>query len=212
MYIYLDESGDLGFDFSKPKTSKYFIITLLFVENKRNLEKVIKNIFNTFSKCENKKHNGLLHCYKEHPKTRLKLFNQLKDKDISILMIYLDKKRVYTKLQDEKQILYNYVTNIILDRTFTKKLVPTKEKIYLIASKRETNKFFNINFKSYIEQQTYNNHKLEVEVLIKTPQQDKCLQIVDFLSWGFFRKYEHFDDSYYNLFKNKIVEENGLFK
>ena len=29
MYIYLDESGDLGFDFSKIKTTKKFVITLL---------------------------------------------------------------------------------------------------------------------------------------------------------------------------------------
>lgn len=29
MYIYLDESGDLGFDFRKKGTSKHFIITVL---------------------------------------------------------------------------------------------------------------------------------------------------------------------------------------
>ncbi|MCP4482784.1 MAG: DUF3800 domain-containing protein [bacterium] len=142
---------------------------------------------------------------------RLRLFNQLKNKDFAILTIYFDKSRVYTKLQDQKQVLYNYVTNIILDRAFTKKLVPTNQKIYLIASRRETNKFFNINFKSYLEKQVYNNHKLDIEVLIKTPHEEKCLQIVDFLSWGLFRKYKYQDDSYYNLFKNKIVEENGWF-
>jgi hypothetical protein len=26
-YIFIDESGDLGFDFTKPKTSRYFLIT-----------------------------------------------------------------------------------------------------------------------------------------------------------------------------------------
>jgi hypothetical protein len=29
LIVYLDESGDLGFDFSKPKTSRKFVITLL---------------------------------------------------------------------------------------------------------------------------------------------------------------------------------------
>ena len=37
------------------------------------------------------------------------------------------------------------------------------------------------------------------------------LQAVDFVSWAIFRKYEYGDDSYYNLIKNKIVEENPLF-
>jgi Protein of unknown function (DUF3800) len=33
LLIYLDESGDLGFDFNKPKTSKKFVITLLACDN-----------------------------------------------------------------------------------------------------------------------------------------------------------------------------------
>jgi len=40
-YIFLDESGDLGFDFSKKRTSKYFIITCLFATNKRPIEKIV---------------------------------------------------------------------------------------------------------------------------------------------------------------------------
>jgi len=43
-YIFLDESGDLGFNFKKKGTSKKFIITFLFVpeSTKRGLEKVVK--------------------------------------------------------------------------------------------------------------------------------------------------------------------------
>ena len=33
-YIFMDESGDLGFNFKKAKTSKNFIITFLFVAEK----------------------------------------------------------------------------------------------------------------------------------------------------------------------------------
>ena len=32
-YIFMDESGCLGFDFKKPKTSRYFVITFLMAEN-----------------------------------------------------------------------------------------------------------------------------------------------------------------------------------
>jgi len=41
-YIFLDESGDLGFNFQKKKTSKFFIVTCLFTENKRPIEKVVR--------------------------------------------------------------------------------------------------------------------------------------------------------------------------
>ena len=50
-----------------------------------------------------------------------------------------------------------------------------------------------------------------MEVEIKTPSEEKSLQAVDFVSWAIFRKYEFGDDSYYNVVKEKIIEENPLF-
>ena len=46
---------------------------------------------------------------------------------------------------------------------------------------------------------------------VKTPAKQKALQAVDFVSWAIFRKYEYKDDTYYNLIRGKIVEENPLF-
>ena len=114
--VYLDESGDLGFDFTKSKTSKYFVVTILFTANRRPLEKLVKNEFARFSKKQLKAHGGTLHAYKESPNTRRRVLTGLNQKDASIMTIYLNKERVYTKLQDEKPVLYNYVTNILLDR------------------------------------------------------------------------------------------------
>lgn len=212
MYLFLDESGDLGFDLSKTKTTKHFVITLIFVSNKRSVEKIIKNIFSGFSKAERKRHNGVLHCYKEHKKTRTRILSNVKKLNIPILTIYLNKEKVYTRLKDEKQVLYNYVTNIVLDRVFSKRLIPIDDEIHLIAERRETNKFLNMNFKSYLESQISNNHKLRLKTFIKTPHSEKCLQVVDHISWAIFRKYEYQDDSYYNIIKDNILEENGLFK
>jgi hypothetical protein len=102
--------------------------------------------------------------------------------------------------------LYNYVTNILLDRIFTKKLLKW-DKFTFIASKRETNKLLNINFKNYLKKQRWS----QISVDIKTSSEEKCLQIVDCLSWWVYRKYEFNDDSYYNIFKWKIIEESPLF-
>ena len=207
----MDESGDLGFDFSKHKTSRHFVVAFLFANNKKPLEKIVKKIFSGFTKTEVKNHHGSLHAYKEKPVTRLRILEELTKQDIQILTIRLNKENVYTKLKDEKHVLYNYVVNILLDRMIRKKLVPKNQKICFIASKRETNKFLNENFSDYLHKKSKQNHKLNIEIIIKTPTQEKGLQVVDCIAWSFFRKYEHEDESYSEIVKQKVVEENGLF-
>lgn len=209
-YIFMDESGDLGFDFSKKGTSKCFLITFLFVDNKRPIEKCIRKVRAGLHK--NLKSLGrVLHAYHEKPVTRLRLLRCIVEHEASVIVIALNKSKVYTKLQEEKAVLYNYVTNILLDRILTKKLVPREGPIELIASKRETNRFLNENFKDYLEKQAVNNHRIELTVNIKTPSEEKSLQAVDFVSWAIFRKYEYGDEQYYREVKAAIVEENPLF-
>jgi len=209
-YIFLDESGDLGFNFNKKKTSKIFVITCLFIEDKRPIEKIVKKTHSELKK-KYKRRFGVLHSVKEKPITRQRLLKRLNERDCAIMTIYLNKKRVYTKLQEEKAVLYNYVANILLDRICTRKIIPIGKTIELIASKRETNKFLNENFKNYLNTQVKNKHKVSINIAIKSPSEEKSLQTVDFVSWAIFRKYQYSDDSYYNLIKNKIVEENPLF-
>ncbi len=210
MYIFLDESGDLGFDFSKKRTSKYFVITFLFVENKRQVEKVIRNIHAGLRK-KYKMRSGVLHAFHEEPVTCIRFCRKLSERPVRVMAIYLNKEKVYTRLQDEKAVLYNYVTNILLDRLMTKRLVDKGKDRELIASRRETNKFLNQNFTDYLRRQMEENHGLKLRVSIKTPHEEKCLQAVDMVSWAIFRKYEYGDESYAKILDPVIVEESPLF-
>lgn len=209
-YIYLDESGDLGFN-PKKKNSKYFVVTVLSALDKKPIEKVVKKVHSGLKKKARRLSGGILHAYKEKPVTRNRLLKLLNEKECLIMTIYLNKSKVYTKLREEKHVLYNYVTNILLDRIMTKKLVTSKSEIHLVAAKRETNKFLNENFKDYLQKQIHGRHGLKIKIEIKTPGEEKALQVVDFASWAIFRKYERGDDSYYNLIKGKIFEESPLF-
>lgn len=210
-YIFLDESGDLGFDFDKQRTSKFFVITFLLCKSKRRIEKIVLLTHSELKK-QHKMKGGVLHCYQQKPITRQRLLNRLAERDCHVMTIYLNKRRVYTRMQDEKDVLYNYVTNILLDRIMTKKLLGANPNgIRLIASRKETNKFLNENFRQYLENETRTNHGIQIKVDIKTPDEEKGLQAVDFVSWAIFRKQEHGDESYYNIIKSKIIEENPLF-
>ena len=116
---------------------------------------------------------GVLHAYTEESVTKRRLLSLLAEKDCKIMTILLNKKKVYTKLQDEKPVLYNYVTNILLDRIFTKKLIQSDDSIKIIASRKETNKFLNENFKSYLHSQLAANYKVKVSISVKHQQSKK---------------------------------------
>ncbi|GMO55112.1 MAG: hypothetical protein Ta2C_09440 [Candidatus Endomicrobiellum trichonymphae] len=211
-YIFMDESGCLGFDFTKAKTSRYFVITFLMAKNDNVINKVVSKIFKSIPKSKRQTHCGILHCNKEDNKTRIKLLTELKDKDVSVMSIILNKQKVRTKLKDKKAVLYNYVTNILLGRIINKKLLPSGESIDFIASRRETNRFLNENFKGYLKTKTLLNHKLKIEVSINSPHSVKELQVVDFVSWAMFKKYEHDESYYYNIIENLVVDEVLLFR
>ncbi|NOZ68430.1 MAG: DUF3800 domain-containing protein [Deferribacteres bacterium] len=208
-FIFMDESGDLGFDFGRQGTTSCFLVTFLFARKKRPIEKCVKKVHAGLRK--KFRRIGVLHAYNEEPVTRKRLLSCLADKDCKIMTIRLNKRNVYTRLQDEKAVLYNYVTNILLDRIFTKRLLTPDRNVEIVASRRETNKFLNQNFKSYLSSQVANNHDIEIKISIRTPFQEKALQAVDFASWAIFRKYEYGDETYYNIINEKIVEENPLF-
>ena len=209
-HIFLDESGDLGFN-PKKKNSKYFIITFVFTKDKRPLEKIVKKIHQNLRKKVKRLSGGVLHATKEKPSTRIKLLKMFAKQKSKVMVIYLNKAKVYTKLQNEKHVLYNYIVNLLLDRIMTRKIVNIKSRIDLIASQRETNKFLNENFKSYLQTQVKNRHSLDIGIVIKTPSGEKALQLTDFVCWAIFKKYEQGETEYYNLIKSLIFEERGLF-
>lgn len=200
VFIFMDESGDLGFDFSKQKTSKYFIITFLILNHKRTAEKIIKHSFRRLSLKRRKSKKGYLHSYKEDSKTRIAILSELSNKKVIIISIILDKKILHKNLYEQKHALYNIVTTKLLKRVYDLKLIDRNRKVNLIASRRETNKYINEGFKLFIE-------NINMEVDIKSPSEEKCLQLADFVSWAIFRKYESGDNRYYELIKNIIAEE-----
>lgn len=207
-YIFLDESGDLGF---KPTSSKWFIFTIVLTNDHRKVEKVIKKIRNGLKK--KYKRVNELHAYHSQPLIRKKMLKLLSEnRDLKVFCVILNKKKVYVDLQNQKNYLYNYTANILLDRLHhNKKLVDINEPIELYIDQKDTNKFIRDNFEKYLKQNFTKRGNIKVNIKIKPSHTEKCLQAVDFISWAIFRKYEQNDYEYYEIIKSKVLEENLLF-
>ena len=54
-YLYLDESGDLGFDLVNKKSSKFFTVCILLIKDSESKRKITKNVERTLHKKLNPK-------------------------------------------------------------------------------------------------------------------------------------------------------------
>lgn len=114
-------------------------------------------------------------------------------------------------LRKQKNYLYNYTANILLDRLHNKNALKSNSKIEIVIDQRETNKFLKSNFENYLKNNLAKKGNNDFEIKIKPSHAEKCLQAVDFISWAIFRKYERSDYEYYEIIKEKIIEENLLY-
>lgn len=120
MYIFLDESGDLGFDFTKKATSRYFSITLLVCENKTVVNSIEKAIHRTLKNKVNQKRKKKLRQELKGANTSPSVKEYFLDKmphdGWRIYAITVNKKRVNNNLRtvQGKKKLYNFLTKELL--------------------------------------------------------------------------------------------------
>ena len=209
--VYLDESGDLGFDLDKGATSRFFIVAALLCPDPKPVEKAVRKVFAGFTKTQIRARHGVLHAVKEDRRTNERLLRLLAELPVSVIAIRMDKTRVYTGTPDEKHLLYNYIVNILLERLVTLHLVTADEAVHVVAAQRETSAFLNDNFAGYLLSRHASPHWRALTVAITPTSAAKGLQVADCLAWSFYQKYEHGDASYVELIASRIVEESSIY-
>jgi len=206
-YLYLDESGDLGF---KKSSSKWFLFTIAISQDGRALERVVKKIWRPLKKKFKKL--GELHASQEKDVTRRRMLTRLNEiDDLKILCVILNKQKVYVDLQNQKNYLYNYTANILLDRLYSQKVLAASELIHLFVDRKDTKKRLRENFISYLTQSMKKRRDGAFVVELHSSHENKALQAVDFISWAIFRKYERGEYEFYEIIKEKISDERLLF-
>ena len=206
-HIFLDESGDLGFS---KKSSRWFILTIVLTVNHRKIEKCVKKVHRGLKKKYKKVRE--LHAYHTDAVTKKRALRLLAGlDDLKVFCIVLNKKKEYVDLRKQKNYLYNYTANILLDRLHNKNILKSNNKIEIVIDQRETNKFLKSNFENYLKNNLAKKGNNNFVIKIKPSHAEKCLQAVDFISWAIFRKYERSDYEYYEIIKEKIIEENLLY-
>ncbi|MFH1182834.1 MAG: DUF3800 domain-containing protein [Candidatus Moraniibacteriota bacterium] len=203
VHIFIDESGDSGF---KKSSSRCFVVTILLTNDYKKVEKVIKKVKWNLKR-KYKKVNEI-HAYHAQSKTKKKILRMLSRlDDIKIFCVLLDKKSVQSDLKNKKHYIFNNALFVIFNKLQNKKFLNPHEPVSLFIDQKDTNKNINANLIIRLRKNFGKSKKSRIEINIRPSYSEKCLQAVDIISWAIFRKYERNDYGYYEIIKNKIVEE-----
>jgi len=200
MYIFLDESGDLGFT---EKSQQYFVIAILITRDKKPIENCIKRIrqrklpkkYKKISELKFRNSNTLI---------RKSVLECLSRREIEISYILLNKRRIYPRLQDKKNIVYNYITSFLLQKVLSEesgKIELVVDRLFTKKNREEFNRYINYKIKTELRK------SMEVSIEHKNSEEERCLQAVDFVAGAIYRKYTLGDESYYPIIRAKIREE-----
>jgi len=207
LYLYLDESGDLGFDFVNKKPSKYFVVTILAVKGDDANRCLINGVKKTLKRKLNPK-NKRKRIVEELKGTKTLIdvkeyfYRQVSGLNLGIYSIILNKKRVFQYLMNDKSRVYNFIARTVLDH------IPyedAQEKIVLTIDKSKSKPEI-IEFNSYIR------HQLESKIDPAVPfyinhadsKEHYAIQAVDLFSYAIFEKYERRREDWYKIIKRKI--------
>lgn len=209
MYIYLDESGDLGFDFSKAKTSRYFVITLLACYNKQVQDgfktAVNRTLKNKLNHKKNKKRE-VVELKGSQTTLAIKQYfaKHLPKAGWGIYSVTLNKARTQEHLRTRtgKKKLYNFLAHFILEKVCFPKDVSIVSLIVDRCKNKAEIKDFNAHMANQLEALLPLDALLQIDHL--SSEENAGLQAVDLFCWGISRKDNFNEIDWFNCYSDKV--------
>ncbi len=210
MYIYLDESGDLGFS---SKASKYFVIGALITKDPLKIEKCISKVRKERLPNKYKK----IHELKYHNSdniVRRRILQCIAKTDTEIAYAVLRKRQVYENLRNKPNILYNFLCGSLIGNVFRKYHINSRVNVTVDRSLTNINREAFDEYVSYRALMTktdiFNLDLLEINHVDSA--QNKCIQAVDFVSGAIARNYEREDPLFYKIIDGRVKIALDFFK
>ncbi len=215
-YIYIDESGDLGFS---KKGSSYFILSCVKVEGDKahtELRRIPKKIR---QRKLGKRHQKTpeLKFSNSSKLIREQFLSRINKLDIEVYSLIVKKEFTQDKLKDKLAILYNYLMKILLEKPL--KGMSGRQKINICLDKCMSNRQYE-NFEAYIKTEFLSRFGdiPSIRIFQESSHNSSCLQVIDFICGSFGYKYNTMKlkqgSGYYtNMIRDKIImEKNDFFK
>lgn len=201
--VFIDESGDYGFE-NKKGTSKFFVIGATIFKSQLiyDIRRIIKKAKEKLPKKEKKK---LVEIKATNSNYKIKKFviNKLIEYDLNFYFNIIDKSKIYknSKLKKNYGYFYNYSFRFLLEKLI--KDFGNNENFTFIFDGRKK------GIKKYIDKLIQNKDIPEINYEIKgiDSKSETAICSIDFPVWIIFKKYENNNLELYESIKYKIKLE-----
>lgn len=210
MLLFIDESGDLGFDFDKRGTSTHFAITALVLEShgsrkilEKGVERTLKNKINIGKRAKDPTKE--LKGHKTSIEVKQYLWRQIQACDFSLYVICVRKCDLPAHLRGHQERTYNYLARLIVEKIPLDR-ADSSVHVEIDKSKNSAERqIFNAYLGKHIEARL--NPRVGLTMLHVKSEDSKAIQAVDMLCWGITRKYALGDSTWYDSFRERIALE-----
>ncbi len=196
-YIYIDESGDLG---TKKFSSKYFVIVGVKVENPITLDRVINKTRRSVKKklLTSNEIKGSNLPYE----LKLKIFKKLKNVNYETFILVFEKINRY-------KIGYGYDNKELYDILASElaKLITITNPTFIFIDKSKNKNYEILKFNQKFLENLINYKNQPITIEHVNSMHFKGLQIADLISWSIFQSFEHDNNEFSRLIKNKTIKE-----
>jgi len=220
LYIFVDEAGDMDFS---AKGSRFYMFSFLVKKRPFNLHEYISNYRYKLLECNLDPLHGrrldieAFHACEDNKYIKQELFSIISTFNTQAVQVYsyiLEKPKVLPSKREEKDKFYidnlKFAIERLLDRLEIKRnFIIITDSLPVRSNKNNQIKALKEGTGDYLKN---NKLKIRYDIFHHCSASSANLQIIDYISWAIFRKYEHSDGSYYDIIKKYILEEENMTK
>jgi len=205
VYVYLDESGDLGFG---QGGTKYFTIAFVIVEGPIPFRRCVKRVKIKYCIARDVELKGST----TSEAIKKDLLNKFLKLDIEVHAITVKKRNVEAKLRRDTNILYNYMVGLSLVERILEE--PKGAKVIINVDRRITSIISGFKFNEYLKYKIwYERGRGDIDLNIHhlDSREAYAIQGVDIICNSIFKKYSSNNYSLFNVIQSKVKTDRKLF-
>ncbi len=195
-YAFMDESGTVGVS-----GTQFLVLAVTALSNPRDLEKPIRRGFHRALKTIGSDTVNEVKASDLDTQTICDLLSAISEQDITIMATIVDQRVIQMPPNDMEEIYRQAAAWTV------RQLAQKFSHLNLSIDKRYTNRHLRFLLEIAIRLEIESIPRQNIIILQENSVLRRELQAADVVAWAFFQKYEHADERYYDIIREKIAVE-----